>query len=123
MAAVKGSEPRRATTLVLTGADSGDLVARRWRIEIVEGPDAGASIVRDAGTVTVGSDPSVDLVLSDDTVSRFHAELRLMPEGVLVVDLGSTNGTRIGKATIESALVQPGGTVRFGRTKARIVAE
>jgi transcriptional regulator with PAS, ATPase and Fis domain len=122
MAAVSGSD-RKATTLVLTGSDGGDLVARRWRIEIVEGPDEGRSIVKDAGTVTVGNDASVDLRLSDDTVSRFHAELRLMAEGVLVVDLGSTNGTRIGKTLIESALVQPGGTVRFGRTKARIVAE
>ena len=41
-----------------------------------------------------GSHPDVDLS-GDDAVSRFHAELRRRADGYYLVDLGSTNGTRL----------------------------
>ena len=43
--------------------------------------------------VVVGSGSECDVVVSDRTVSRRHVELSLVPEGVLVRDLGSRNGT------------------------------
>jgi transcriptional regulator with PAS, ATPase and Fis domain len=104
-------------TLVLTSSDGGVLVSRRWTIEVVEGPDRGRSITRDSGIVVVGTHSDADLMLSDGSVSRFHAELQLLPEGVMVVDLKSTNGTRIGRVSIERGLVPPGETVRVGHTR------
>jgi DNA-binding NtrC family response regulator len=106
---------RRTSPLVYTEA-GGALVARRWKIEVTEGPDAGRALVRDAGSVVVGSHADADLALTDDAVSRYHLELKLLAEGVLVVDLGSTNGTKVGGVRVERALVQAGGTVRLGRT-------
>ena len=41
-----------------------------------------------------GSRPDIDLS-GDDAVSRFHAELRRREDGYYLVDLGSTNGTRL----------------------------
>jgi hypothetical protein len=41
-----------------------------------------------------GSSPDIDLS-GDDAVSRFHAELRRRADGYYLVDLGSTNGTRL----------------------------
>ncbi len=43
--------------------------------------------------VTAGRALSNDLVLSYEGVSRRHAEFHPCPEGVMVVDVGSANGT------------------------------
>jgi DNA-binding NtrC family response regulator len=110
----------RDTTLVLTDSESGELVARRWFVEVISGPDAGKSIERDGGTIVVGSHADADLALTDPSVSRYHAELRLLPEGVLALDLGSKNGMRVGSARVERALVPAGGTLRLGRTELKV---
>ncbi|MBI2376853.1 MAG: sigma 54-dependent Fis family transcriptional regulator [Deltaproteobacteria bacterium] len=122
MAAAKSTEPVGTERLLLTGEGS-ELVARRWRIEVEAGPDRGKQLIAESGTIVAGSHPDADLVLTDGTVSRYHAELRLLPEGVLVVDLGSTNGTRVGGARVERCLVSPGGCFRLGHTQVRAHAE
>jgi hypothetical protein len=48
--------------------------------------------------VTVGRAPDCDLVLADPTVSKHHFELRHEGANVVLVDLGSTNGTRVNDA-------------------------
>ena len=45
--------------------------------------------------VVVGRKPPADVVIADGQVSSRHARLRPSGEGVVVSDLGSTNGTRI----------------------------
>ncbi|HEY9076213.1 MAG TPA: FHA domain-containing protein [Anaerolineaceae bacterium] len=45
--------------------------------------------------VTLGRAPDCDLVIEHETLSRHHARLAFMPEGIYLVDLGSTNGTRL----------------------------
>jgi transcriptional regulator with PAS, ATPase and Fis domain len=110
----------RDTTLLVTDSESGELVARRWIVEVVSGPDAGKSIERAGGTIVVGSHSEADLTLSDPSVSRYHAELRLLPEGVLALDLGSKNGMRVGSSRVERALIPAGGTVRLGRTELKV---
>lgn len=111
------TEPKIKTTKLVTSGQDGALLCRQWTAEVVDGPQRGRSVTRDAGVIIVGSHPDADLVLDDATVSRHHAELELLPEGVNVVDLGSTNGTRVGKAKISRALLAPGATVQFGQTR------
>jgi pSer/pThr/pTyr-binding forkhead associated (FHA) protein len=54
-------------------------------------------------------------VLSDPTVSRNHARLNMGPDGWILTDLGSTNGTRINGWIVTSPrVVQPGDQVSFG---------
>jgi transcriptional regulator with PAS, ATPase and Fis domain len=119
VAATSSTEPPTGT-LVLTGSDGEALVSRRWRITVEDGPDRGKVVVREAGTVVVGSHADADLSLSDPSVSRYHAELRLMADGVLVIDLGSTNGTRIGNTRVDRCLLPPGGVVRFGHSRIKV---
>jgi DNA-binding NtrC family response regulator len=95
-------------------------IARRWRIGVVDGPDAGRSLVREGGTILVGSEPSADLSISDPAVSRRHVKLELLAEGVLAIDLSSKNGTRVSGVLIDRALIRPGGELRVGRTRIRI---
>jgi hypothetical protein len=71
--------------------------------------------------VVLGRGTDADIQINDPGVSRRHAEIRLMPEGpggirVVLVDLGSTNGTLVnGRRTTEAELVE-GSTVRIGNT-------
>ncbi|TMR21559.1 FHA domain-containing protein [Nonomuraea turkmeniaca] len=64
----------------------------------------------------VGRGSACDLVLSDLTVSRVHAELRREDDGGwLLVDLGSLNGTRLnGWRLVGPARVRSGDEISFG---------
>ncbi|MEU4225317.1 DUF1707 and FHA domain-containing protein [Nonomuraea sp. NPDC026600] len=64
----------------------------------------------------VGRGSACDLVLSDLTVSRVHAELRREDDGGwMLVDLGSLNGTRLnGWRLVGPAKVKSGDEISFG---------
>jgi FHA domain-containing protein/uncharacterized protein DUF1707 len=65
--------------------------------------------------IVVGRAPGCDFVLTDLTVSRFHAELKRDDEGWLLSDLGSMNGTRVnGWRLTGPARVRAGDEVGFG---------
>lgn len=66
------------------------------------------------GSCTVGSGSRSDLVIEDATVSRSHAELTLVPEGVLVRDLGSRNGTFYMGQRLDRAVLSPGTKLLLG---------
>jgi hypothetical protein len=67
------------------------------------------------GVFTIGRDAACDLVLSDMTVSRTHAGLRLEAGGWLLSDAGSTNGTRLNGWRVTSPVpVRAGDQVTFG---------
>ena len=69
-----------------------------------KGPD-GKGVAIDVDPVTLGRDAGAQLVLADQEVSSFHCELRATNEGILVKDLGSTNGTFIGGLRVREVVV------------------
>jgi hypothetical protein len=70
---------------------------------------------------TIGRSPDCDLPLGDLTVSWHHAELRRSGEGWMLVDLGSTNGTRVNGWRADSGFtVRAGDWVSFGRAAFRV---
>jgi len=85
-----------------------------------KGPD-GKSVTIDVDPVVVGRDEGAALVVADPEVSAFHCELRAMNEGVLVKDLGSTNGTFIGALRVLEALVTSPVDVTIGGSKIQVV--
>lgn len=68
------------------------------------------------GEITVGRDPSCDVVIVDDLqVSRCHAKFVVKNGIPTVEDLGSANGVYLNGARIRgSAPVQPGDVIRIG---------
>jgi pSer/pThr/pTyr-binding forkhead associated (FHA) protein len=65
--------------------------------------------------VTLGRAPDQDLRLDHPTVSRRHALLRKAATGWEVVDLCSTNGTRVnGYRVVGAQRLRPGDIVSFG---------
>jgi DNA-binding NtrC family response regulator len=95
------------------------------RIEVIEGPDVGASIVLSPTSpvrVLVGTGPACHLHLTDATVSRRH--LAFEPSGgrFRVSDLGSRNGTFVDAVAVVEAFIADGQTLRCGSTALRVEA-
>jgi ABC-type multidrug transport system ATPase subunit/pSer/pThr/pTyr-binding forkhead associated (FHA) protein/ABC-type multidrug transport system permease subunit len=67
--------------------------------------------------LTLGRDPRNDLVLTDPSVSRFHAELRRELGEAIVRDLGSSNGTRLDGESVRSAPLAVGSEIGIGSHK------
>jgi DNA-binding NtrC family response regulator len=94
-------------------------VARKLRVRVTRGPDAGAELAPDdqaEDRIAIGTAADNALVLADPAVSRYHLELVRDAGGLHVIDLGSRNGTWVGDVRIERAIVPPGATIRLGDT-------
>jgi DNA-binding NtrC family response regulator len=96
------------------------LPVRTLRVDVIEGPDTGASHVSAGDRLAVGTATGNDLVLTDDTVSRYHLELARAKTGVGVTDCGSTNGTFANGVGIALGTVPPGTVLHLGKTKLRV---
>jgi signal transduction histidine kinase len=62
----------------------------------------------------IGRDHSNDVVLSDPSVSRRHAAIWRDPEGYLLVDAGSSHGTRVDGKRVERARLAHGMEIWLG---------
>jgi hypothetical protein len=92
--------------------------------EVREGPDglpAGSIRLSDGRRITVGAQslvlgrlPECAVVLNDPNVSRRHAEIRRRGSDVVVVDLGSTNGTRVNGMRVKEQLLNDGDEIEVG---------
>jgi hypothetical protein len=73
-------------------------------------------------TIAVGRHPDSNIVLADPNVSRNHAEIRPRGDGYVVVDLGSTNGSRVNGVRINEQVLEDGDELTFGNTRMRFEA-
>lgn len=64
--------------------------------------------------IVMGRNPDVDLELDDDQISRTHASVQLTPEGLLLEDLNSSNGTYVNGVAIQRCLVKSADEVSIG---------
>lgn len=84
---------------------------------VVEGPLTGTVIPLGTAPVTLGRAPDSTLVLDDDYASNNHAVLTLDQGRWVVNDLGSTNGTWLGRTRLTSPTeLGLGQQIRVGRT-------
>jgi len=97
---------------------TGEQIVSTLRVEVVDGPDRGKHVVG-GELVSVGTARDNALAIGDFTVSRYHLDVSVRPGGILVSDLGSTNGTYIGAVRVERAIVPPGTLLKLGGTTIR----
>ena len=107
------SEPR------LTAADQATIDALHSGTALLlvqHGPTSGARFLLDAEITTVGRHPGNDIFLDDVTVSRKHAQFVRTPQGFAVRDVGSLNGTYVGRRRIDGEqLLRNGDEVQVGK--------
>ena len=84
---------------------------------VKRGQKAGARYRLNDVLTTIGRHPESDIFLDDVTVSRRHAEVRRDDNGVVVVDVGSLNGTYLNRERIESTALRSGDEVQVGKFK------
>ena len=91
----------------------------RCQLVVIEGPEAGRAVSLD-GPRTLGTASGNDLVLTDERVSSRHCTIT--PDGTrfVVRDEGSTNGTWHEGARVTEVVVEPGATLKLGRTFVRV---
>jgi DNA-binding NtrC family response regulator len=105
---------------------NGKTVARRLhkiRVTVVNGPDKGSSFEGAQDEIRIGNGESNDLTLRDPSTSRRHLTLRLSPEGIRVIDSGSTNGTFLNDLRIHDIVLSgEAHELSVGSTRIRIEA-
>ena len=65
----------------------------------------------------IGRSRRCDIVLTDPNVSRQHAEIRKQDDGFMLLDLGSTNGTRVNRRDVKQVVLQHGDRIELGTTE------
>ncbi len=81
--------------------------------------DDGEGTLFLSGRVRIGTAPGNEVRPESDTVSRHHCVLERRPDGWLLRDLESTNGTRIGGARVTAAILDAPCSFRVGEVPMR----
>ena len=82
----------------------------------------GERVVLGEHSLTVGRMPESNIVLADPNVSRNHAEIRPKGTGYVVIDLDSTNGTKVNGIRVREQELVDGDELTFGNTRIRFEA-
>ena len=90
---------------------------------------AGSVVLEDGRRVGIGNVPvtigrleECEIQINDTNASRRHAELRREGGVVVIIDLSSTNGTRVNNAPISQHRLQNGDVITIGATTLRFEA-
>ncbi len=75
------------------------------------------------GHTLIGRSTLCDVRIDTPTISRRHALISYTPDGAVLVDLNSTNGTFVDGREIRRHVLQPGETIEVGGAKIEYVLE
>ncbi|MCB9689167.1 MAG: sigma 54-interacting transcriptional regulator, partial [Alphaproteobacteria bacterium] len=105
-------------TSVIPDADPNrkQLHLRRIGLKVVSGPDEGKTAEFDHDVIRIGAAEGNHFLLTDATVSRRHAEITRTQDGLVLRDLGSTNGTYLGQVRIKEVYLGENRSFRVGKT-------
>jgi DNA-binding NtrC family response regulator len=95
----------------------------RGRLMVMTGPDRGEAVVVGNTPIVIGSGTGSDARLSDPTVSRRHLSVALGEGGLVVRDLGSTNGSFVRGARFQELILGFGAEIQLGQTTLKYVPE
>ena len=87
-----------------------------------EGEDS-VSFPLEGESLVVGRDEHADVRIDAPLVSRAHARLERRGEAWHLVDLGSTNATRVNDEFVERRQLKDGDEISFARARCRFVAD
>ncbi|MET0329118.1 MAG: FHA domain-containing protein [Luteimonas sp.] len=110
--------PQAPAPVGMQAADD-DIDATRVRVALprfvlrgVSGAVAG-KLYPVAGPVVIGRTSACDITVPSDEISRRHARLKPVGDGLAVEDLESSNGTYINDARVQQGFLNPGDALRL----------
>lgn len=97
-----------------------DIELPSLRLVVLEGEEPGRDWISSEAMFLIGKGADCAVVLKDPQVSRAHAMLRVTPEGILLEDLQSTNGTFIRGVRTKEAFLAGEMTFTVGSTTLKV---
>lgn len=91
------------------------------RLKFTSGVQTGTEFIVRKSVTTLGRALDNDIVLEAGDISRHHARLEYGDDQFRVVDLNSTNGTRVNGKSIRSHSVRAGDEIAFGTLTAEVL--
>ena len=110
---VKAFQGGASSGATMVGSPSGSSLS----LVVQMGPDAGKSFLLTSSQNVIGREPSAQVVLTDPTVSRSHAMLRVEADRTTISDLGSQSGTQVDGEIISGVQVSVGDNVVIGQSE------
>ena len=127
--ATKGMNQAPQESIMLGAAEADALRAQHGlqptRLLVLVSPELGSGKTIDVTKPTVvGRDATSGIRLEhDEFVSQRHARIEPRPDGAMVDDLGSTNGTFVNGAKLKKArLAKAGDVIKIGATELQVQA-
>ena len=93
------------------------------RLEILNGGFEGMTYALSNQEIVIGRNPTTDITLLDEGISREHALVFFDEDAAsyVVEDLQSTNGTKVNGKRVRSASLVEGDEIQIGQTLFRFV--
>jgi signal transduction histidine kinase len=83
-------------------------------LTVIQGQDRGKVYDLRGNHIVMGRDPHCEVSLTDHSVSRHHAELRIEEGRFHFIDLNSSNGSFVNGVKVTECIVRPGDQIRLG---------
>lgn len=117
--------PASARPRAPAGLPPGSLNSRPVLVLTIHSPGEPPRRLRaDRPELALGRSSTNDVFLPDRTLSRVHARLTQGPDGMVLTDLGSRNGTSLnGERIVDPVLVRAGDRIVLGETTIEISEE
>lgn len=98
-------------------------IAHRFVLVIADPVHGPRRVALPDGSSVIGRAPACDIVIEDPSVSRYHARIVVDGRRVDLVDLDSTNGTRVGAEHVATAPLEAGDRITFGAVDADLALD
>lgn len=85
-------------------------------LRIIDGADQGKIYENVSLPVTIGREPMNTIQLNDERVSRYHLKIQYTENHLDLVDVDSTNGTRVNGEPVRCAILRMGDIISLGGT-------
>jgi pSer/pThr/pTyr-binding forkhead associated (FHA) protein len=115
-AAQAGVRPDRFIDAGTTSAMPPTIAPSFGRLMVREGRSAAYEFELKHKVTVIGRGTDADLRLTDQSVSRRHAEFRVANGATMLNDLQSTNGTTVNGAAVTTVALADGDEIRLGET-------